>query len=325
MPKVVCPYCRQKAFVVKNGRRRNKNSKKQKYRCNRCKRDFTPDDGFLRMREKKEHIVEAVGLYKGGLSSRKARDHMWQHHGVNASHESIMSWVRRFSRKLKEFVNTLRPVIKGRVHADEVILKQKGEKRYYWGAKDAVTRFRLSTSWTRKREYEKGAKELFQKLKHHCEGTPSMIVTDGLEHYKRAFNKYLLYTATLVHGVPIACKKYGLEHNNNVAERDNQRIKTRFKTMRGFKDFDSGGEILDLIDICYNFVDPHGALEGGTPAEEAGLKLNLGRNKLMSLIRLSARAASFFRSLLDLGVLGSKKAMETHGLRILEPAWAELS
>ncbi|MEE8358008.1 MAG: IS6 family transposase [Candidatus Hydrothermarchaeales archaeon] len=298
MPKVVCPYCRQKAFVVKNGRRRNKNSKKQKYRCNRCKRDFTPDDGFLRMREKKQHIVEAVDLYERGLSLQKVADHMWQHHRLKVSPETIRNWVRKFSRKIKGFVSTLKPEIKGRVHADEVILKVKGEKCYYWGAKDAVTRFRLSTAWTRKREYKRGAKELFRKLKHNCIGMPPRIVTDGLEHYRRAFNKYFLYKSKLSHGVPIACKKYGLKHNNNVAERDNQRIKQRYKTMRGFKNFDSGGEILDLIDICYNFVRPHGALEGGTPAEEAGLKLNLGRNKLMSLIRLSARAASFFRSLL---------------------------
>ena len=200
MPKVVCPYCKQKAFVVKNGRRHNKNSVKQKYMCNHCEREFTFDDGFLRMRKKKQHIVEAVDLFEKGPSLRDVMDHMWQHHRMKVSPETIRSWVRKFSRKLKGFVSTLRPEIKGRVHADEVILKVKGEKCYYWGAKDAETRFRLSTAWTRKREYKRGAKELFRKLKHNCIGTPSKIVTDGLEHYRRAFNKYFLYTTTLVHG-----------------------------------------------------------------------------------------------------------------------------
>lgn len=88
--------------------------------------------------------------------------------------------------------------------------------------------------------------------------------------------------------------------------------------MRGFKNFDSRGEILDIIDICYNFVEyPHGALEGGTPAEEAGLKLDLRRNKLLSLIELSARASSFFRSLIHFRRFGLKKSLEASRVWVL--------
>jgi len=35
----------------------------------------------------------------------------------------------------------------------------------------------------------------------------------------------------------------------------------------------------------YNFIRPHQALNGKTPAEEAGIDLNLKENKWFSLIR----------------------------------------
>lgn len=111
------------------------------------------------------------------------------------------------------------------------------------------------------------------------------VVTDKLGHYKKGFNKYLRGQSELVHGVPIACKKYGLEHNNNCAERDNERIKGRIKTMRGFRRIGTAKDMLFILDNHYNFVRPHMELCGGTPAEAAGLDLKLGRNRLLNLIK----------------------------------------
>jgi len=94
----------------------------------------------------------------------------------------------------------------------------------------------------------------------------------------------------MVHGVPIACRKHGLKHNNNPIERENQRIKTRTKTMRGFKSHTSCKRFLDMLDIIHNFIKPSMALNGGYPAEQAGIKLPLGRNRILSLIQISAMA-----------------------------------
>jgi len=41
---------------------------------------------------------------------------------------------------------------------------------------------------------------------------------------------------------------------------------------------------MNLRRVIYNFVNPHQELEERTPAEEAGIDLELGGNKLMSLI-----------------------------------------
>jgi hypothetical protein len=57
--------------------------------------------------------------------------------------------------------------------------------------------------------------------------------------------------------------------NNNRVERLNGTLRERVKVQRGQR-------------IYYNFVKPHRALDGKTPAEKAGIK---GKNKWLSLIR----------------------------------------
>jgi len=42
---------------------------------------------------------------------------------------------------------------------------------------------------------------------------------------------------------------------------------------------------MDDFRIYYNFIRPHQALNGKTPAEVANLDLNLGQNKWLSLIK----------------------------------------
>ncbi|HEC76343.1 MAG TPA: DDE domain-containing protein, partial [Thermoplasmatales archaeon] len=84
----------------------------------------------------------------------------------------------------------------------------------------------------------------------------------------------------LIHGVPIACKKYGLEHNNNPIERYNEDVKQRYKIMRGFKSFESADAFLSLRRIIYNFVRGD-----ETRAMKADIALELGCNRLESLIK----------------------------------------
>lgn len=87
-------------------------------------------------------------------------------------------------------------------------------------------------------------------------------------------------------GVPIACKKYGLEHNNNPIERYNGKIKDRIKSIRsGFKNFDDARNFMNLRRIIHNFVNPNQELEGKTPAEMAEISIPLKRNKLLNLIK----------------------------------------
>ncbi|MEK6959640.1 MAG: DDE-type integrase/transposase/recombinase [Nanoarchaeota archaeon] len=111
------------------------------------------------------------------------------------------------------------------------------------------------------------------------------FVSDKFCLYKTAWKKVFSRVTVLHFGVPIACKKYGLEHNNNQIERYNGDIKDRLKTMRGgFGSIEGAEEFLNLKHIIHNFVNPNQKLNGRTPAEAANIQLELGRQKLLTLI-----------------------------------------
>jgi len=125
-------------------------------------------------------------------------------------------------------------------------------------------------------------------LKKYCRGNGDNrinFVCDKFANYKSAFTKLFYRTCRLTFGVPIACKKFNLEHNNNPIERYNGKLKDRLNAMRGeFKSFDRARDFMNLQHIINNFVNPHQELKGKTPAEIAEINLELGRNKLLKLI-----------------------------------------
>lgn len=101
-----CPECGSMDSVWR-GYRYNKSMKKRMRKCKSCGIKFTPDDGFLRRRFKKEQIIEAVSLYQNGLSLGKVKDYMWQHHGVKVSRWMILLWSRDYSMMINKFIETL--------------------------------------------------------------------------------------------------------------------------------------------------------------------------------------------------------------------------
>jgi transposase-like protein len=103
------------------------------------------------------------------------------------------------------------------------------------------------------------------------------------EGYKIGFRHWFYRFAQLTFGAPIACRKYGLKHNNNSIERHNEDYKQRYKVTRGFKSSDSGETFTELRRIIYNFVRTHQGINT-TPAVAAELDFPLGRNKLLNLI-----------------------------------------
>ena len=131
--------------------------------------------------------------------------------------------------------------------------------------------------------------EQYNKEKHKPVKKRKLItfVSDGFENYRNGATKYFFRVCKIVFGVPIACKRYGLKHNNNHIERYNQDINDRYKTTRHWHSFESTKATLKLRQIIHNFVNPHLELNGKTPAEAAEIKIDLGRNKLLKLIEIA--------------------------------------
>lgn len=73
----------------------------------------------------------------------------------------------------------------------------------------------------------------------------------------------------------------GQIHNNKM-ERTNGEVRDREKVIRGLKRMDT--PILKGVLIYHNFVRPHEALDGQTPSESAGIKIE-GENKWIALIQ----------------------------------------
>jgi hypothetical protein len=58
--------------------------------------------------------------------------------------------------------------------------------------------------------------------------------------------------------------------------------------MRGMDNADAAQELMDAMRIHYNFIRGNQAIGGQTPAEAAGINLNLGENKVESLMGQAA-------------------------------------
>lgn len=115
------------------------------------------------------------------------------------------------------------------------------------------------------------------------------FVSDKFTNYRTAWSKIFYKTTKLVFGIPIGCKRLGLEHNNNPIERYNQDIKDQIKNKRHFGSGGGACAFLDLRRIIKNFINPHQQLKERTPAEAAGINLHLGRQRLLTLIKYVRR------------------------------------
>ncbi len=75
------------------------------------------------------------------------------------------------------------------------------------------------------------------------------------------------------------------DRNNNKMERLNNEIRDREKVMRSLKNPET--PIIAGYQIFHNYIRPHMALEGRTPAEAAGIEV-IGDNKWLTIIQKAA-------------------------------------
>ena len=116
--------------------------------------------------------------------------------------------------------------------------------------------------------------------------TPKAIIHDGLQSYDEAYQKeYFTRRNPRVKNIrSISVRNEGL---NSRVERLNGTMRDREKVMRGMNTAESAQKIIEAMRIHYNFCREHSKL-GKTPAEQAGIKLELGQNKIENLIKLAS-------------------------------------
>ena len=275
-----CPYC-QKTSSVKFGLRKNKSGWIQKYLCQSCKRSFTDRKGFERFRHKPEAITAALDLRAKGVSLADVVDHLDQHHRIKVSRKTILDWQNKFGKKLKSFTQTLKPIIGGQVHADEMFVKVRKEWNYYWDAIDYTTKFLVGEHFSKERNYQECI-EFMESIKNCPVNQPYVLHTDNSYDYPWPIKK-VFGEKGVVHAFYPAWKH---KFKNNPIERLHNTEKQTTKTFRGFDNFESTRKFFDFNRVYYNFIRRHTSLGKTTPAEAAGICLDISRNRFLSLIEI---------------------------------------
>jgi len=284
---IKCLHCGKSNYKKKGFRKTQNRGKIQKFYCFECNRYFTNDEGFYRMRNSEEKITECIDLYFSNLSSRKVRNHLRRHRPKNASHETILNWCRKYVLKVTKYTETLQPQLSGQFYADETeIDREKDRNDIFWCNVDWGTRYINATLYSPHSQNMEDAVEFMTKIKQ-SKRLPKYIQTDGGVFYPTAFRKVF---GTLY-------KDLKIEHrinNVSVTKKHNVRIesvfmkvKDRVDDFRGLKALWSAPILLQGIIIQHNFIEAH-TTTGQVPSELAGLKMELGVNRWLGLIKVAS-------------------------------------
>ena len=288
---VKCIHCKSENFRKEGYRKTQNRGKIQKYYCQDCKKYFTMDYGFYRMRNSENKITSAIDLYFSNLSSRKIRNHFRRHLPKNASHVSILNWSRKYVLKVNKYVDTLQPQLSGQYYADETEIDRERVNDNFWCCVDWGTRFIVGTHYSIRTDIEE-AKTFLQKIK--LKGKPKYIQTDSALFYPKAMS-YIFSaspkkrfcedgTERVVHRINNVSKSG--KHNVRI-ETVFSKVKDRVDDFRGLKALWSAPILMQGIILQHNFIEAH-TTTGKVPCELAGLKLDVGVNRWLGLIKESS-------------------------------------
>lgn len=259
-----CTHCSSSNFI------RNGYSKKgvQRYKCNDCKRRFCEKGIFVRMRFPKEVITNALFLRLYPLSTRNVKRVLRKLNYIKVSHVSIYKWVLKFAPHLCKFANIFPIKFTELWHVDEKFIKvrrtnkkKKNEFAYLWIVSDSKNNI-LSTHVSFARDII-NAKVVLQKAKQRAGFTPEILVSDGLQSYKKAVKKILGCRHVVAHfeakGIIHNGKFYKL--SNNRAESINRFYALWLHVCKGFKRLDNAKLWIEFFTINYNYLMSRGENE----------------------------------------------------------------
>jgi transposase-like protein len=282
---IKCIHCKSQNFV-KQGYRNTKNRGKiQKYFCQNCKKYFTADLGFYRMRTNEKIITLSIDMYLANLSSRKMRNQLNRHFNTKRSHQTVLNWVRKYSLMVHNFVQTLGYKLGEDFYADETEIKRGKNFDNYWACVDWKTRFITATHYSIKTTTKQAETFLFRAT---MKGKPKFIQTDAAQFYPKAFKK-IFYRREL-HGLEVEHKinnTYKTKKHNYKIETVFMKIKDRVNDFRGLKALWSAPIIMAGLTIQHNFIEKHCTINKA-PCQLAGQDLELGENRWLGLIKLAS-------------------------------------
>jgi len=279
-----CIYCGS-SNLIKKGLRKNKAGAIQKFYCRDCHKYMTFNIGFERMKHNPQAITSAMQLYFSGESLRNTMNSL-KLLGVEVSYRTILNWIKKYVRLMQTYTESIVPKVSDTWRADEIYVKVKGDMKYLFAMMDDETRFWIAQEVAETKD-KHDARQLFIRARSLMGKQPKNIITDGLQTYSVASNQIFPKANHVRH-----IRLQG-DHNNNKMERMNGEIRDREKTMRGLKKKHT--PILQGYQLFHNYIRPHEALDGKTPSEACGIKIE-GQNKWLTLIQNADKFSSQLNS-----------------------------
>ena len=273
-----CIYCKS-SQIVKDGLRHNKYGDIQKFNCKICKKYFTINIGFERMKHNPQGITTAMQLYFSGESLRNTAKSL-ELIGVKVSHQTIYNWIEKYIHLMDKYLEKLTPDVSNAWRTDELYLKVKGNNKYLYALMDDETRFWIAQQ-VGNTKYTEDIKPLLKKGKELTGKRPLAFISDGARNFHQAYKKEF-FTINNPRTKHISHIRLQGDHNNNKMERLNGEIRDREKTMRGLKKCNS--PILKGYQIYHNYIREHEGLKGKTPAEASGIDIK-GDNRWLTIIQ----------------------------------------
>lgn len=232
----------------------------QKYKCKSCSKQFSERSFsfFFRHRYPDEVIKNSI-LYGMFVSTRNVVFLVKETIQFTPSHVSVYNWIKKFAHKLsklnvsKNFSNIW--------HVDEKFVKVKGSKddfAYLWVVEDDNNSI-IAVHVSNKRDI-RNAKIVLSKAKERAVKPPDVMVSDGLQAYKRACKK--VFGRNTKHVVAHFETKGFMWKNrlyylsNNRIESLNSKINLWYKKFRGFKRLDMANLWCEMWMYFYNLMRP---------------------------------------------------------------------
>ncbi len=278
-----CPSCKS-LDICKAGIRKSKARTTQRYRCLSCTSRFVLEP-IKSLKADTKMICLVMDLYYKGLSLRDIKDTIYQFYNFDVNHESIRRWIRRFSRILNTYTNTLNPAVSTHWNADEQMIptKKHNDFIYTWNVIDNETRYLLAARATPTRD-KRDAFKVMKEAGINARIRPELITTDKLPSYvggiRKAFNLNVALDKKTKHRSILGHRR---EFNNNVIERYHSQFREFDKVRRGIN------KVQDYTDghrVFHNMIRPQ--RDGKTPAQRARITLlDNAQNKWERLVKLS--------------------------------------
>jgi putative transposase len=282
---LACRFCGSDK-IVKKAKRQNKYGAIQRYLCKVCGKRFSFNIGFERMHASPQIITTAMQLYFSGESFRNVKKFIALQ-GLTVTHQTVYNWIKRYVLLMQAYLEKITPNVSDTWRTDEIFLKVKGDTKYLYAIMDDSTRFWIAQQ-VADTKYTEDVRPLFKDAKEIACKKPETIISDGARNFHEA---YIKEYRTMASPRTQHIRHIHLEgdHNNNKMERLNGEIRDREKVMRGVKKMDT--PILTGYQLFHNYFREHEGLNGKTPAEIAGIKIQ-GENKWITVIQNAVKSAN---------------------------------